>query len=125
MDSNWNRRAFLRLLGLTAGGTAFGMTAWSCGESRSAPAASPDALTEEELDKVVAMASDLFNPGDQRERSELDSTIRWWANGRTTRGPHLHLYRDGLAAHAGGTAAGALRNEILEGIYSTGPGWKS
>ena len=85
-------------------------------------------LSPKELDRIAAFAVALFQPDDERERSELDTVIRWWAKGRTTRGPHLELYRNGLAALA---AKGnnehltALRNELLEGIYSSSVGWKS
>ena len=44
------------------------------------------------------------------------------------RGPHLTLYRNGLAALAtkgNDDHLTALRNELLEGIYSTSVGWKS
>jgi hypothetical protein len=125
MQSKWGRRNFLKLIGLAAGGTALGLSAWSCADSRSEPEALAGPLTEQELDRIAAIASELFDPEDAREKTELETAIRWWAKGRTSAGPHLQVYRDGLAAAAAPAAAGALRAEVIEGIYSTGPGWRS
>jgi hypothetical protein len=127
-----NRRFFLKVIGLIAGGTALSLGPWSCSDSDEAESTRLDPLTDAELDGIVALSIALFEPEDDRERLELDSTMRWWAKGRTTRGPHLQLYRDGLAALKSGTAnAGtnkaksALHDELLEGIYSSAVGWKS
>ena len=125
MQNKWGRRNFLKLIGLAAGGTAFGLSAWSCTDSRSEPEALAGALTEQELDRIAAIASELFDPEDAREKNELEAAIRWWARGRTSAGPHLQVYRDGLAPAATPAAAAALRAEVIEGIYSTGPGWRS
>lgn len=125
MQSKWSRRGFLKLIGLATGGTALGVSAWSCTDSRSVAEGPAGGLTEEELDGIVKIASELFDPQDAREGSDLAATMRWWARGRTSAGPHLQLYRDGLAAAPTPAAASALRSELIEGIYSTGPGWKS
>lgn len=77
---------------------------------------------------MAAFAVALFEPDDERERAELETVIRWWAKGRTTRGPHLELYRNGLAAFAAKSPdekLTALKSELLEGIYSSSVGWKS
>ena len=123
----------MKVIGLIAGGTALGLGPWSCSDSADeAESTRLDPLSDAELDGIVALSIALFEPEDDRERLELDSTMRWWAKGRTTRGPHLQLYRDGLAALKSGTAnAGtdkaksALHDELLEGIYSSAVGWKS
>src|SRR5688572_11508388 len=101
MKIYWNRRAFLKVVGLTAGSTALGIGAWSCSAEDKAPAAVDEdtgALTNEELDAVVALAVTLFEPEDNSERAELDRTVRWWAQGRASKGEHLSIYRTGLAA---------------------------
>ncbi len=125
MHNDWNRRSFLRILGITVGGTALGITSWSCSGDDDPSGQAADALTGAEFDKLAALAITMFEPEDTRERSALDGMIRWWAKGRTTRGPHLQLYRDGLSAQPSAAAAEAMRGEILEGIYSSSPGWRS
>lgn len=127
---SWSRRAFLRIAGLGAGSLALGLGTWSCGGSSHVEPGDDDPLTPKELDQLVAASVALFEPEDERERQELDATIRWWATGRSSRGPHLKLYRDGLAARgqtgsANAQALKALNDELLDGIYSTAVGWKS
>ena len=130
MTVSWNRRRFLAVLGAAASSAALGLQASSCTDSADtndtpAPGAP---LSPGELDRIAAFALALFPPDDERERSELDTVIRWWAKGRTTRGPHLELYRNGLAALAEESTSEnviALKNELLEGIYSSSVGWKS
>jgi hypothetical protein len=121
------RRSFLKSSAAAAGALAFGLGTWSC--RRSSAVSEEDELTTRELDDISTFAAKIFEPEDAREREELDRTIRWWATGRTTRGPHLQLYRDGLAALATNNQNDkrltAFREEILEGIYSTSVGWKS
>jgi hypothetical protein len=137
MKIYWNRRAFLKLIGLTAGSAALGFSSWSCSTEEKAPAANDQdtgGLTNDELDAIVALAITLFEPEDKSERAELDRTMRWWAQGRSSKGGHLSIYRNGLAAtpapsDTSATATEnprqALEREILEGIYSTAIGWKS
>ena len=136
MKIYWNRRAFLKLVGLTAGGVALGLGASSCSAEESAPVTADQdtgTLTDAELDAVVALAVTLFEPEDNSERMELDRTMRWWAQGRSSKGEHLSIYREGLAAPAlrdttvttADDPRQALEREILEGIYSTAIGWKS
>ena len=127
MTLNSNRRSFLKSAAAAAGAIAFGLGSWSCTDAP--PSSSDDGLTKEELDRISAFASKIFEPEDEKEKEELDRTIRWWATGRTTRGPHLQIYRDGLASLAASESSDkrliAFRQEILEGIYSTSVGWKS
>ncbi len=121
------RRVFLKILGLGAGGAALGLGTWSCSKADDdslADSRDKAQLTEDELDELVVLSIALFEPEDERTRSELDATIRWWAKGRTIDGPHLAIYRNGLAAEAGESRE-ALKDELLEGIYSTAIGWKS
>jgi hypothetical protein len=136
MKIYWNRRAFLKLVGLSAGSAALGLGAWSCNaEEKTSNAADSNTggLTSAELDAVVAIAVTLFEPEDNSERAELDRTMRWWAQGRSSKGEHLAIYREGLAAPAprdttpatADDPRQALEREILEGIYSTAIGWKS
>ena len=128
MTLSWNRRRFLAALGAAASSAALGLQASSCTDSADTESVPGASLSPAELDKVAAFAVTLFQPDDQRERSELDTVIRWWAKGRTTRGPHLTLYRNGLAALAANRTderLTALKNELLEGVYSTSVGWKS
>ena len=137
----WSRRLFLKAIGLSASGTALGLSTSSCNDSRQ-PEREPQTngeanLTGSELARVVMFAAALFPPETENERRELDTTIRWWAHGRTTQGPHLQLYRDGLGVLTGRTtrdrdsagkddkAIDALKTELLEGIYSSSVGWKS
>jgi hypothetical protein len=148
-----SRRRFLKVAGLAAGGAALGMTGWSCADPDENEAArKPDdknSLSAAELDQVVLISAVLFEPEDETERRDLETTMRWWANGRTTRGPHLAKYRAGIAALGSGKTFAnmspakrtalitplmkadkeapfkALANDLLEGIYSSAPGWKS
>lgn len=121
------RRSFLKTAAAAGGVLAFGLGTWSCTESP--PASVEAALTPQDLDEISKFASKVFEPEDRNEIVELDRTIRWWATGRTTRGPHLQLYREGLAALAANDPDDkrliAFREEILEGLYSTSVGWKS
>jgi hypothetical protein len=127
VKQNSTRRSFLKTSAAAAGALAFALGTWSCRET--SPGSTEASLTEKELDEISAFASRIFGPEDKKELAELDRTIRWWAAGRTNRGPHLALYRDGLAALAASDANDkrliAFREEILEGIYSTSVGWKS
>ena len=155
VNVSWNRREFLKLVAATAGATAIGIGVAGCENNSPSPnnkGANPDQLTQTELDDIVALSVALFEPEDETERKELDTTMRWWATGRTTKGPHIDTYRNGLAAldtaTAGKRIAGltnteratlfaplakaedtnplkALTTEIIEGIYSTAIGWKS
>ena len=130
MTLSWNRRRFLAALGAAVSSAALGLQASSCTDAADTDdkPGPGDPLSPAEIDKVAAFAVALFQPDDERERSELVTVIRWWAKGRTTRGPHLTLYRNGLAALTAKSTderLTALKNELLEGIYSTSVGWKS
>ena len=153
---NWNRREFLKLVATSAAAAGIGIGVAGCDDnpapSASTKSATPEPLSQAELDDVVALSIALFEPEDAAERQELDTTMRWWATGRTTKGPHIDVYRSGLAALkkatpgkkiADLTAAEraalfapfakaqdtdplkALTTDIIEGIYSSAVGWKS
>jgi hypothetical protein len=130
MALSWNRRRFLAALGAAAGSVALGLQVSACSDSAGTDdKPTPGApLSPAELDRIAAFALVLFPPDDDRERKELDTVVRWWAKGQTTRGPHLELYRNGLAALAAKSTnenLAALKDELLEGIYSSSVGWRS
>jgi len=151
----WTRRVFVQVGAVAAGAAVLG---WSQREALSKlldpPRAPENLLSAEELNEIVAVADTLFEPDDEQERGELEKTMRWWAEGRVTRGPHLDVYKAGLAALAttltdrreslaalgpadrkalitplvAGEEKGpfkVLTDEILEGIYSSAIGWRS
>lgn len=103
----WSRRLFLKASVLAAGAVALGIGGWSRRHSigRSlAPGPDPqDSLSPQELDEVALISEVLFEPEDEEASREFAATMRWWAEGRTQRGPHLDLYRDGLRALASAT----------------------
>src|SRR5687767_10386084 len=97
----WTRRVFVQVGAVAAGAAVLG---WSQREALSKlldpPRAPENLLSAEELNEIVAVADTLFEPDDEQERGELEKTMRWWAEGRVTRGPHLDVYKAGLAALA-------------------------
>lgn len=156
-DGAMPRRRFLALAGAAVAAAAAGLTGllrgwWSGGS----PAARSDRLTDGEIAAVAALAAVVFPPEADAEAREVEDEIGRWARGRSTVGPHLHTYRDGLEALAAATAAAghdvpfsrlspeeresvltsglesdpgarlaALVDEVLDGIYSSAPGWRS
>ena len=153
------RRRFLAVAAAAVAAVAAGVAGLlSSGRGeRSGGSPSPAGrLTDDELTQVAALAPVVFPPETDREARELEDEIRWWAGGRSTLGPYLDTYRDGIRALAAATAAAglpgpfselpaaerervlasglegapaaelaALIDELLEGIYSSTPGWRS
>lgn len=158
-----SRRRFLRFL---TGAGAASLIPWLApelsvpgGMSGAMPGGGTDGaagggLTGRDLAELSALAAVLHPPRSDRERRELDGTIRWWATGRVARGGRLPVYRAGLAELRegvgsagggnfdelspaargdlvaelhGGAGDGAfhrLAEELLEGVYATDIGWR-
>lgn len=100
----WSRRAFIKAFALGVGAGAVGVGFWLrhdvLDRLRGGGAAAGNAgpLSSEDLADVAALAEVLHGPEADRERRELEVTVRWWATGRTARGRHLPIYREGLRA---------------------------
>jgi len=98
----WSRRVFLRVSALGVAATAVGTAFWFTRDAPdrlggdSADSGGAGALESEDFADLVALAEVLHPPDNDRERRELAATVRWWATGRTNRGPHRPVYRDGL-----------------------------
>lgn len=152
----FTRRRFVAGLALSAGAVALGVGGWAVrdrlGLTRpdATPAPAEGVLGEAELQELEALATVLFPPEDPEEGAELAQTVRWWAAGRSGKGPHLPVYRQGLAALEAGSggflglgpderasvvgglmgpggpeAFRTLAGELLQGIYASAPGWRS
>lgn len=156
-DGGMPRRRFLAVAAAAMAAAAAGVAGllrggWSGGS----PAAPADRLTDREVAEIAALAAVVFPPETDPEAGEVEDEIGRWARGRSTLGPYLDTYRDGLHALAAATAAAghdrpfsmlsaaerervltsglerdseaqlaALVEEVLEGIYSSAPGWRS
>lgn len=100
----WSRRSFIKAFALGVAAGTVGVGFWLRHDvldrlrGGGAAAGNAGALSSEDLAEVTALAEVLHWPEDDRERRELEVTVRWWATGRTTRGPHLPVYREGLRA---------------------------
>lgn len=100
----WSRRLFLKASALGVGAGAVGLGFWLRGDGLDRlghggrGADSAGALGAEDLADIAALAEVLHSPEDDRERRELAMTVRWWATGRSSRGPLMPVYRDGLRA---------------------------
>lgn len=114
----WSRRQFLKVTGLTVGATALGIGTSSCSDSTERSKATREnereQLSSRELDEIVLLSQALFEPDDERESRELDTTMRWWAAGRTSSGPHLKLYRDGLATLASAVQSSGKKKAFID-----------
>lgn len=156
-DAGMPRRRFLAVAAAAVAVAAAGVAGllrggWSGGSS----AAPADRLTDPEIAEIAALTAVVFPPETDQEAREVEDEIRRWARGRSSLGPHLDTYRDGLHALAEATAAAghtapfstlsaaerervlasglesdsraqlaALVDEVLDGIYSSAPGWRS
>lgn len=115
-EGRWSRRRFVRFSAMAAVGAVLGLGAWlrrSFQRDEGMIAGPAGALSTGELANVAALAEVIFPPEDEQEARELARAIRWWAEGRTGRGPHLGLYRDGLRV-----LAAATRSAGYDGRFS-------
>jgi hypothetical protein len=117
-SGSWSRRLFLKVGILAAGAAVLGIGGWSqrhsIGRLLGARPTPQDSLSAQDLEDVVLISEVLFEPEDKEQSRELAATMRWWAEGRTERGPHLDLYRNGLRALENATHASGRETPFRE-----------